>query len=113
MMSTTGAADLDSYLVGHDDSGRDDDRGARVLIDRLVGVVVSTLPEHHSMRIVEVIAGRSVVIGLLGDMREWLDRNACRDVRFETEKNGITVTIKAHFEHDELAERFRRAFRGS
>ena len=65
------------------------------------------------MRIVEVRSDRVDFPRTLGAMREWLDRNKRPLVRFETEDNHGTVTIKVHFDSDDLAELFRQTFRGS
>jgi len=65
------------------------------------------------MRVVHVRVSRPDFPKTLGDMREWLDANDCRPLRFETQGDGISITIKVQFEGDDLAERFRQAFRGS
>jgi hypothetical protein len=48
-----------------------------------------------------------------GEMREWLDRNNHPLVRFETETDGDSITIKVQFDGEDLAEGFRHTFRGS
>jgi len=65
------------------------------------------------MCVIEVMAIRAIASRLLDDMREWLDGNDCQDARFETKRNGMTMKIKIRFDRDDLAERFRRVFRGS
>ena len=65
------------------------------------------------MRVIEVMATRAAFGDLMADMRQWLDRNECPLVRCETERGGIRILVKAHFEDNALAERFRQAFRGS
>jgi hypothetical protein len=65
------------------------------------------------MRVIEVMATRAAFGDLMADMRQWLDRNDCPLVRCETERGGIRIMVKVHFEDNELAERFRQAFRGS
>ena len=64
------------------------------------------------MRTVEVRSGRAAFPEMLGAMREWLDRNSRPLVRFETETNGAIVVIKIRFDADDLAEGFRRSFKG-
>jgi len=49
----------------------------------------------------------------LGEMRQWPDRHNRPLVRFETEADGDTITVKVQFEADDLAELFRQAFQGS
>jgi len=67
------------------------------------------------MRVVEVRAIRTILMGLIGDMREWLDqRNGGTDVRFNVERDGAVGIVTVQFDIDDaLAERFRNAFRGS
>ena len=66
------------------------------------------------MRIVEVRSGRVDFPRTLGAIREWLDRNKRPLVRFETEMGEVgTITIKAQFDSDDLAELFRQSFQGS
>jgi hypothetical protein len=65
------------------------------------------------MRVIEVLATRAAFGDLMADMRQWLDRNDCPLVRCETERGGTRIMVKVHFEDNELAERFRQAFRGS
>ena len=66
------------------------------------------------MRVVEVEATRARFADVLGEMREWLDRNARPLVRFETESRGADIiAVKVQFEIDILAEGFRVAFGGS
>ena len=65
------------------------------------------------MRVVEVLATRSAALTLLGYMREWLDSNVSKAARLEIKRNGPAIVIKARFDQDEMAERFRRAFQGS
>jgi hypothetical protein len=48
-----------------------------------------------------------------GKMREWLDRHKSPLVRFETEMHRGTIMIRVQLDADDLAKRFRRAFRGS
>ena len=65
------------------------------------------------MRVIEVWATRPTFADLLGDMRQWLDRNDCPVLGFETERDGISILLKVQFDDNALAERFRQAFRGS
>ena len=67
------------------------------------------------MRVVEVRAIRTILMGLIGDMREWLDqRNGGTDVRFNVERDGAVGIVTVQFDTDDaFAERFRNAFRGS
>jgi len=66
------------------------------------------------MRVVEVSSPRYAFVGLLGDMRRWLDRNGWAPVAgFETDRDGDRVQIKVQFNDNALAERFRQAFQGS
>ena len=65
------------------------------------------------MRVIEVMATRAVFTDLMGDMQQWLDRNECPLVQYETERDGIRILVKVQFEDNALAERFRQAFRGS
>ena len=66
-----------------------------------------------AMRVVHVRVPRADFADSLGKMREWLDRNDCRLVRFETEADADTITIKVQFDGDDLAEAFRQAFQGT
>jgi hypothetical protein len=63
------------------------------------------------MRIVRV--PRADFADKLGEMREWLDSNNRPLVRFETKGDSASIEIKVHFDSDDLAELFRRDFRGS
>src|SRR5689334_21507362 len=65
------------------------------------------------MQVIEVMATRAAFGDLMADMRQWLDRNECPLVRCETERGGIRILVKVHFEDNALDERFRQAFRGS
>jgi hypothetical protein len=65
------------------------------------------------MRVVHVRVRRANFAKALGDMREWLDRNKSPLVRFETEFDGDTISVKVKFDADDLAEQFRRAFEGN
>jgi hypothetical protein len=67
------------------------------------------------MRVVHVRVGRTDFAQILSAMREWLDRKNCRLERFETEagEDGDSITVKAQFNDDLLAEQFRREFRGN
>ena len=65
------------------------------------------------MWVVHVRVARSDFAKSLGEMREWLDRHNRPLVRFETEADGDTITVKVQFDDDDLAELFRQAFRGS
>src|SRR5262249_21549249 len=40
------------------------------------------------MRVVEVRASRTILMGLIGDMREWLDQNGGTAVHFSVEREG-------------------------
>jgi len=67
-----------------------------------------------AMRVIEVSSTRDALARLLGDMRQWLDRNDWAPVAgFQTERNGDSIQIKVQFNDNALAERFRLAFRGS
>ena len=46
-------------------------------------------------------------------MREWLDRHNCWLQQFETAADDGGFMIKAQFAEDDLAELFRREFRGT
>ena len=65
------------------------------------------------MRVLEVRASRSILIGLLGDVREWFDQNGDTAVRLNVERTGAVGIVRAQIESDDLAERFREAFRGA
>jgi hypothetical protein len=65
------------------------------------------------MRVVHVLVRRADFAKALGDMREWLDGNKSPLVRFETEFDGDTISIKVKFDANDLAEQFRQAFHGS
>ena len=65
------------------------------------------------MRIVHVRVPRADFADKLGEMREWLDSNNRPLVRFETKGDSTSIEIKVHFDSDDLAELFRRDFRGS
>ena len=65
------------------------------------------------MQVVQVGVPRPDFADTLGKMREWLDRNDCSLVRFETKGDGETISIKVRFDRDDLAEAFRQAFAGS
>jgi hypothetical protein len=66
------------------------------------------------MRVVEVRANRSILMGLIGDMHEWLDQNGGAAVRVNVERDGAVGIVTAQFDaEDVLAERFCKAFRGS
>ena len=66
------------------------------------------------MRVVHVRVDRVDFGKILSAMREWLDRRNCRIERFETEggEDG-SITVKAEFDDDLLAEKFRREFQGN
>ena len=64
------------------------------------------------MRVVHVLVRRADFPKALGDMREWLDGNKSPLVRFETEFDGDTISIKVKFDANDLAEQFRQAFQG-
>ena len=57
-------------------------------------------------------ASRADFADTLGKMRQWLDDQNRPLVRFDTEADGDTITIKVQFDADDLAEQFRQAFRG-
>jgi hypothetical protein len=67
------------------------------------------------MRVVHVRVDRTDFAPILSAMREWLDRKNCRLGRFETEagEDGGSITVKAQFSDDLLAELFRREFQGN
>jgi hypothetical protein len=65
------------------------------------------------MRVVHVRVARADFAKSLGEMREWLDRHKSPLVRFETEMHRGTIMIRVQLDTDDLAKRFRRAFRGS
>jgi len=66
------------------------------------------------MRVVEVRASRPILMGLIGDMREWLDQNGGAAVRLDVERDGAIGIVTVQFDiDDDLADRFRNAFRGS
>jgi hypothetical protein len=65
------------------------------------------------MRVVHVRIARADFAKSLAEMREWLDRHKTPLVRFETEMHRGTIMIKVQLDSDDLAEQFRKAFRGS
>jgi hypothetical protein len=65
------------------------------------------------MRVVEVRANRSILVGLLGDVREWLDQNGGMSARLNVERASSVGIVTAQINNDDLAERFCKAFRGS
>ena len=65
------------------------------------------------MRVVHARVARGDLAKSLGEMREWLDRHKHPLVRFETEMHRGTIMIKVQLDGDDLAEQFRKAFRGS
>ena len=65
------------------------------------------------MRVVHVRVARADFAKSLGEMREWLDRHKSRWSGFETETHRGTIMIRVQLDTDDLAEQFRRAFRGS
>ena len=66
------------------------------------------------MRVVHLLVRRTDFARMLGEMREWLDRNDRPFVRFETKgAEPGTINVRVHFDGDDLAERFRKAFDGS
>ena len=65
------------------------------------------------MWVVHVRVARSDFAKSLGEMREWLDRHKTPLVRFETQMHRSTIMIKVQLDSDDLAEQFRKAFRGS
>jgi hypothetical protein len=74
---------------------------------------VSTFPWEPLMRVVHVRIARADLAKSLGEMREWLDRHKTPLVRFGTEMHRGTIMIKIQLDRDDLAEQFRKAFRGS
>ena len=65
------------------------------------------------MRVVEVRASRSILMGLLGDVREWLDQNGGMSVRLNVARASAVGIVTAQIDNEDLAERFCKAFRGS
>jgi hypothetical protein len=67
------------------------------------------------MRVVHVRVDRTGFAQVLSAMREWLDRKNCRLERFETAagEEGGSITVKAQFNDDLLAEQFRGEFQGN
>ena len=53
------------------------------------------------------------VVEVLGDVREWFDQNGDTAVRLNVERTGAVGIVRAQIESDDLAERFRKAFRGA
>lgn len=43
----------------------------------------------------------------------WLDSHNRPLVRLETDASGDGITVKVHFDDNDVAEQFRQAFRGS
>jgi hypothetical protein len=68
---------------------------------------------HSEAPYVHVLVRRADFAKTLGEMRQWLDRHNRPLVRFETEADGDTITVKVQFDADDLAELFREAFQGS
>jgi hypothetical protein len=64
------------------------------------------------MRVVEIRATRNTFPDLISEIREWVGRNEC-PLKIDAQRSGIVMIIKVRFDRDHLAERFRRAFRGS
>ena len=66
------------------------------------------------MRVVEVLVTKAAFPEILGDMRQWLDKNNRPIVRFETERGDEreNIRIKVQFEANDLAEAFRQSFGG-
>ena len=65
------------------------------------------------MQVIQGRVARAEFAKTLGKMREWLDRNDCRLLGFETAADGIeTIAVKAVFDGNDLAEAFCQAFRG-
>ena len=63
------------------------------------------------MQLIQARVDRADFAKTLGKMREWLDHNDCRLAGFETAADDIgTITVKALFDGNDLAEAFRRAF---
>jgi hypothetical protein len=56
------------------------------------------------MRVVHVRVRRVDFAKSLGEMRQWLDRHNRPLVRFDTEADGGTITIKVQFDSDDLPE---------
>ena len=66
------------------------------------------------MRVVEVRASPSILMGLIDEMREWLDQNGATAVRFDVKRGGAVGIVTVPFDTDDhLAERFCKALRGS
>ena len=67
------------------------------------------------MRVVHVRVSQVDFAEILAAMREWLDRKNCRLERFETAagEEGGSITVKAQFNDDLLAEQFRGEFQGN
>ena len=68
------------------------------------------------MWVIEVMSTRDGFAALLGDMRQWLDRNGWVPVAgfdYDTVRNDDAIPIKVQFNDDAFAERFRLTFQGS
>jgi hypothetical protein len=67
------------------------------------------------MRVVRVPVSRADFSEMFEGFVKWLDRNDRQVDQFETEPGGGggSVVIKAQFTEDDLAELFRREFRGN
>ena len=63
------------------------------------------------MRIVEVTVAVAGLGDTLGEMRDWLDRNKCGPVKFETATNAPgAVLVRLEFSEREPAEAFEQHF---
>ena len=65
------------------------------------------------MRVVHVRVSQAEFGKVFAAMRDWLDLNNYRLGRFETESaDDGSIIIKAQFDDDDMAERFRSEFGG-
>jgi hypothetical protein len=69
--------------------------------------------EEPAMRVVHVGVSQADFAEIFEAMATWLERNNRPIEHFGTEVgDGGSIIIKAQFDGDDLAERFRREFRG-
>jgi hypothetical protein len=65
------------------------------------------------MQVIQGSVARADFAKTMAQMREWLDRNDCRLAGFETAADDIgTITVKASFDGNDVADAFCRAFQG-
>ena len=63
------------------------------------------------MNIVEIMVSVATFGDVLGAMRDWLDRNKCGPVKFETATEGPgSVRVRLEFDQPRFAEAFQQRF---